>query len=54
METTKQDVTKLYSITDYSKLMGVSRQTIYNWIADKEKKLNVVIISGRQFIKLSV
>lgn len=53
METLKQDVSKLYSITEYSKLMGVSRQTVYNWIADKEKKITVLTISGRQFIKLS-
>lgn len=53
MESIKQDLTKLYSITEYSKLMGVTRQTVYNWILDKDRKLNVVNISGRQFIKLS-
>lgn len=51
MDTIKQDVTKLYSITDYAKLMGVTRQTVYNWI--KEKSLDVVNISGKQFIKLA-
>jgi DNA invertase Pin-like site-specific DNA recombinase len=53
MEQVKQDITKLYSITDYAKKQGVTRQTVYNWIADKEKQLKVVVISGKQFIKLS-
>jgi excisionase family DNA binding protein len=53
MESIKQDISKLYSITEYSKLMGISRQTVYNWISDKEKKINVVNISGRKYIKLS-
>jgi len=51
MEKTKEDVTKLYSITEYSRLMGVTRQTVYNWISDK--RIKVVLISGKQFIKLS-
>lgn len=51
METIKQDITKLYSITDYAKLMRITRQTVYNWIADKEKNLTVITISGRQYIK---
>jgi transposase len=53
METIKQDITKLYSITEYAKMMDISRQTVYNWISDKERKINVVTISGKQFIKLS-
>lgn len=53
METLKQDVTKLYSISEYAKLMGISRQTVYNWIGDKEKAIQIVNISGKQFIKLS-
>jgi excisionase family DNA binding protein len=53
METLKQDLTKLYTITDYARLMGVSRQTVYNWINDKDRKLMTVTISGKQFIKLS-
>lgn len=53
METLKQDVSKLYTITDYAKLMNVTRQTVYNWISDKERKLDVINISGKQFIKLS-
>lgn len=51
METLKQDLSKLYSITEYAKKMGVTRQTIYNWILDKEKKINLIEISGRQYIK---
>lgn len=51
MEAIKQDVTKLYSITEYSRLMGISRQTVYNWIS--EKRLTVLTISGRQFIQLT-
>jgi len=53
MEQLKHDVTKLYSIQDYAKLMGITRQTVYNWIADPEKNLIVINISGKQFIKLS-
>ena len=53
METVKQDVTKLYSITEYAKKMDITRQTVYNWIADKEKNLTVITISGKQFIKLT-
>lgn len=52
MEIIKQDVSRLYSITDYAKLKGVSRQTVYNWINDKEKNLTTIMISGKQFIKL--
>jgi excisionase family DNA binding protein len=53
MEALKTDITKLYSITDYAKLLGVTRQTVYNWIADKERNIKVVTISGRPFIKIS-
>ncbi len=53
METTKQDITKLYSISEYAKMMCISRQTVYNWIADKEKNIKVITISGKQFIQLS-
>ena len=53
MESIKQDVTKLYSITEYAKLFNISRQTVYNWMADKEKGLTVITISGKQFIQLS-
>jgi len=53
MEAVKQDITKLYSIPEYAKLMGITRQTVYNWISDKEKKIKVVNISGKQFIQLS-
>lgn len=53
MEAIKEDVSKLYSITEYSRLMKVTRQTVYNWISDKEKKIETVIISGKQFIKLA-
>ena len=52
MEKLKEDVTKLYSITEYAKLMDITRQTVYNWIADKDKNITVVTISGKQFIKL--
>lgn len=53
MEALKQDVTKLYSIQDYAKLMGITRQTVYNWIGDPDKKIIVITISGKQFIQLS-
>jgi predicted DNA-binding protein YlxM (UPF0122 family) len=61
METLKQDVSKLYSITEYAKLMNVTRQTVYNWISDKEKKLNYqldffrlytfyIMLNGKRYI----
>jgi len=53
MEALKENISKLYSITDFAKMKGVTRQTVYNWIADKESPIKVVKISGKQFIKLS-
>lgn len=52
MQQIKKDINKLYSIEEYSKLMGVTRQTVYNWIADSTRKIKVVNISGRKFIEL--
>jgi len=54
METKMVDKTKLLSIPDYAKLMGVERQTVYNWLKDevKRKEINLVEISGRKFIQL--
>ena len=55
MEVLKQDITKLYSLTDFAKMKGVTLQTVYIWLNDSEKKrtLKVVEISGKCFIKLS-
>lgn len=49
METLKKDVSKLVTITDYAKKKSISRQTVYNWIA--EKKITVIIIGGISFIE---
>jgi excisionase family DNA binding protein len=51
MTAVKQDITKLLSVSEYATLMGVDRRTVYNWMADKEKKLEVIKIGGKQFIK---
>jgi predicted DNA-binding transcriptional regulator AlpA len=54
MEILKIDRNKLYSIPDYAKLMGVERQTIYNWLKDDEKKkeIKLIEISGKKFIQI--
>lgn len=55
MEVLKEDISKLYTITQFAELMNVERRTVYNWMADpekmREKKIAVVNISGKQFIK---
>jgi len=52
MEDLKVDISKLYSIQEYANMMGVERQTVYNWIKDTDKALKVITISGKKFIKL--
>lgn len=54
MESLKIDKSKLLSIPEYAKLMGVKRQTVYNWLNDEERKrfIKVVDISGKKFIEL--
>lgn len=52
MEQVKIDINKLYSIQEYANIMGVERQTVYNWIKDPDKALKVITISGKKFIKL--
>lgn len=44
-------ICELMSIQDYAKHKKVTRQTIYNWI--KDKKIKVINISGKKFIKLN-
>lgn len=50
MEVLKIDRTKLKTITNYSKEIGKTRQTIYNWI--NAGKLKLIEIDGVQFIQL--
>lgn len=54
MENIKVDKTKLLSIPEYARLMGVERQTVYNWLKDevKRKEIKLVEISGKKFIEL--
>lgn len=54
MEVLKIDKTKLLSIPEYAKYMGVERQTVYNWLKDEEKRktINLIEISGKKFIQI--
>lgn len=51
METIKVDRTKLKTITNYAKMQGVERQTIYARI--KTGALKCVVIDGIKFIKVN-
>lgn len=53
MQTLKADITKLHSVTEYAKLMKVSRQTVYNWIDEKKQGMKVHNISGKVFIEVN-
>lgn len=50
MEILKIDRTKLKTVTNYSKEIGVTRQTVYNMA--KDNKVKIVVIDGVQFIQL--
>jgi len=50
METLKIDRTKLKTVSNYSKEIGVTRQTVYNMA--KEKRIKIVVIDGVQFVQL--
>ena len=52
MQALKQDITKLHSVAEYAKLMGVTKRTVYYWLKDPEVKIKTVEISGKTFIKL--
>ena len=44
-------ISNLITISDYAKLRGVTRQTIYNWIT--EKNIKTVDLLGKQYIDKS-
>jgi excisionase family DNA binding protein len=48
---TTYSISNLITISDYAKLRGVTRQTIYNWIA--EKNIKTVDLLGKQYIDKS-
>ena len=50
METLKVDRTKLKTVTNYAKDIGVTRQTVYNMA--KDKKVKIVVIDGVQFVQI--
>ena len=51
METLKVDKTKLQTVANYAKEQGVTRQTIYLWAKDPEKKIKIVTIDGFMFVE---
>lgn len=50
MEALKIDRTRLKTVTNYSKEIGVTRQTVYNMA--KDKKVKIVVIDGVQFVQM--
>lgn len=51
METLKVDKTKLKTVANFAKEMGVTRQTIYLWAKDPLKKIKIVTIDGIMFVE---
>jgi hypothetical protein len=51
MEVLKVDKTKLQTVANYAKEQGVTRQTIYLWAKDPEKKIKIVTIDGFMFVE---
>lgn len=49
MEVLKVDRTKLKTVTNYAKEIGVTRQTVYNMA--KEERVKIVVIDGVQFVQ---
>lgn len=52
METLKVDKTKLKTVANYAKEMGVTRQTVYLWAKDIDKKIKIVTIDGIMFVEM--
>jgi hypothetical protein len=50
METIKVDRTKLKTVRNYAKKMGITPQQVYNWA--KDKKVKMTEIDGVKFIEL--
>lgn len=51
MDTLKVDKTKLQTVANYAKEQGVTRQTIYLWAKDPDKKIKIVTIDGFMFVE---
>jgi len=51
METLKVDKTKLQTVANYAKEMGVTRQAVYQWAKDPLKKIKTVTIDGFMFVE---
>lgn len=51
MDTLKVDKTKLQTVANYAKEHGVTRQTVYLWVKDPEKKIKIVTIDGFMFVE---
>lgn len=51
MEALKVDKTKLQTVANYAKEQGVTRQTIYLWAKDPDKKIKIVTIDGFMFVE---
>jgi hypothetical protein len=50
MEALKIDRTKLCTVKNYAKIMGITPQQVYNWA--KYKKIKMIEIDGVKFIQL--
>jgi hypothetical protein len=51
METLKVDKTKLQTVANYAKENGVTRQTVYLWAKNPDKKIKIVVIDGFMFVE---
>lgn len=52
MEVLKVDKTRLKTVANYAKEMGVTRQTIYLWAKDPDKRVKIVTIDGIMFVEV--
>lgn len=52
MEKLKIDKTKLMTVSNYAKKIGVTRQTVYLWAKDKTKNIKIVEIDGIMFVEI--
>ena len=50
MEELKVDRTKLQTVANYAKDHGVTRQTVYSWVKNPDKKIKIVTIDGFMFV----
>lgn len=50
-ELSTYNIANLVTITEYAKLRGITRQTVYNWI--DEKNLKTVNLLGKQYVDKS-